>query len=144
MNRIKYNLKAALDNGGWLLALSLVSAALIIFLVVLPGLGADTTPISDDKTVRQVPSEGDTGFPVEFFCQDSDTKVTALPAPDASGITYQLVRVKNGVTESVIYNTGPSDSSRVATHYFDQAGQQQSEPAFVNDKAKDCIERRAQ
>lgn len=139
----KQIVKDALDNGGWQTVVIVLLAGLVVFLVLLPVLGADTTPVTDDKTVKIVPAQGETGFPVETFCRDPLTKVTVTPNPDASGITYQLVRVKDSITESVVYTTGPDDANRAATHYKDVAGTQESEPAFVNDKARDCLEDKA-
>lgn len=116
--------------------------------VIAPELGADTTPTSSDATVikvtQVVPTTGDAGFPVAVFCHDENVTVTPGIVPDA-GVAYQLVRTVDGVTETVRWLTF---EGREATHYWDVKQPdgsfiQDSEPAFVDDAAKKCIEEKA-
>ena len=133
-----FSVMRALSSYGWLVALAVAVLALaIVYARPIPALIPATTEI------HRVPASGIDGWPVAVFCNDPQTKVTYLPAPDASGATYQLVRVVNGVTESVIWTTGPDGESRTATHYYDSTVGQQSEPAVMNDDARRCVESRA-
>ena len=126
-------LRSAASEGGIWLALAIATAALVAALAALPRAGVDTTPLSDDKEVRIVPSTGEQGFPVATFCEDRLTTVRGFLAPDSSGIVYQMIRVKDGVTESVVVTPGG------ATRYWDGPEGQQSEPAFVTAEARQCI-----
>lgn len=129
-------LRNEIEERAWWLALLLAAAAVVIALTAGPEV-TDVTPLRDDKTVRVVPASGEQGFPVEAFCLDKLTKVSEFPAPDSSGVTYQLLRVKDGVTESVIVSPGG------AKRYWDAPEGQQSEPAFVTAKAEKCISDKA-
>ena len=122
-------------RGVTLFALTCVAAALFI----LPLL-TDVTPLVDDRTVKLVPATGIQGFKVEEFCNDPLTKVTFYPVPDSSGSTYQLLRVKQGMTESVTVVQNAQNEIVVATHYHDGPTGQVAQPAYVSDKAFDCIE----
>ena len=133
---------------GWrgvsLFAVLITLATLVTFLVILPVGGVDTTPASDDVNIKTVPASGVGGFQVAEFCADTATKVRGpIAAPDASGNTYELLRVRSSITETVIIVMGPDGNTRVATHYFDTVGGQASEPATVSEAARDCINRKA-
>ena len=135
-----FSVRRALSSYGWAVSLLVATLALLVALVGLPEAGIDVTPTRDDVTIKVVPASGIEGFKVAVFCSDPQTKVTALPAPDATGLTYQLLRIVNGVTETVVWVTG----TRTATHYYDSTVGQQSEPAIISDAAKECVERRSQ
>lgn len=124
------------------LAVSIATAFIVIGVVYkgAPAVGIDTRPAED---VTIVPATGDEGFPVETFCQDDKTTVKAIPAPDASGVTYQMLRVRDGVTETVRVVTNAQDEVAVGTHYWDQDGVQQDEPAVVTQAARECIDTKA-
>ena len=92
---------------------------------------------------RSIPATGEQGFNVEGFCQDKLTTVDAFLALDASGETYQILRVKDGVTESVIAVVNPRGETVVANHYYQEGGVQKSEAAFLTDKARDCLARKS-
>ena len=90
-------------------------------------------------TERIVPATGVEGFNTAIFCEDDLTRVKALPAPDASGVTYQLTRMKDGVFETVTVVLNPTGETVTATHYYDTAVGQQPQPAVINDAARKCI-----
>lgn len=100
-------------------------------------------PVPGDKTIF-VPATGIDGFNTEVFCQDPLTKVKPLPAPDA-GVTYQLTRVRDNVSETVLVVLSPSGdvNTEFSRHFYDTTVGQQPEPAFVTDKALDCIRKKA-
>lgn len=129
----------------------------VLALVTLGGFGgylavvglhsAGTNPPGTGNTVTVAPAEGVKSFTVIDFCNDPLTKVTILPAPDASGTTYQLTRVRDGRSESVVVVENPAHEVNFATHYFDATNattgkaEQQSEPAVVDGAGKSCIEK---
>lgn len=122
-------------------ALVTLGAGLLTANVILPeAAGIDTQPLGDDYSVA--PASGVEGLDVEAFCRDPLTVVLALAAPDASGVSYQLGRVRDAKTETVLVVL--SEGAFAATHYFDTTEGQQSAPAFVTTKARDCIEDKAQ
>lgn len=89
-----------------------------------------------------LPTTGAEGFNLEAFCEDSLTKVKLEYAPDGSAPTYQITRTRDGVFESAKVIQGVD----TGTHYWDDASKtvvQQSEPAYVSDKAKECLERKS-
>lgn len=108
---------------------------------VVLAIGTVFALVPPEEKVEQVPTTGEQGYPVAAFCADPATTVRDTTIPGVSEQTYELVRLKNNVQESVIWiGTGSG-----ATHwYYDSAGVQQSEPAVVDEDAKKCIERKAQ
>lgn len=90
--------------------------------------------------VVEVPSTGVEGFPVAEFCHDDLTEVLLFPAPDAAGSSYQLTRVKEGVTETVVVVLNAAGDISQATHYHDTPQGQVSQPALIDDDARECIE----
>src|SRR3990167_859092 len=101
---------------------------------------ADVT--GTEKTIMIAPASGIEGFDTTLFCNDKLTKVKAIPAPDASGITYELTRVRDQKTETVVVVLAPDQSILLAKHYYDAAVGQQSEPAIVGEDARKCIEKK--
>src|SRR3990167_2684973 len=104
-------------------------------------------PVTRDLTgtetkIMIAPASGIEGFDTTLFCNDKLTKVKAIPAPDASGITYELTRVRNQKTETVLVVLAPDQSILLAKHYYDAAVGQQSEPAIVEEDARKCIEKK--
>lgn len=136
-----FSVRRALKDYGWAVSLLVATLALLVALVGLPEAGVDTTPTRDDVTIKVVPASGIEGFKVALLCSDPQTRVTALPAPDTTGPTYQLLRIVNGITETVVWVSG--GGNRTASHYYDSTVGQQSEPAVIDDDAKRCIEKRA-
>ena len=138
-----WSFRRAFKDYGWMLALVVAAAALTL---VVGASRATNTPIpgAESTEVKVVAATGAEGFPVEAFCNDPLTKVAELPAPDASGITYQLLRIRDGKSETVVWTTGPTSNSPIAKHfYYDEAGKQQNEAAIVTAGAKNCIEEKA-
>lgn len=102
----------------------------------VPGTGGDT--------IRIVPASGVEGFNTERFCADPLTQVRQFISPDASGVTYQLMRVRDGVAETVTVVYAADSSVLVAQHYYDTAtAGQQSEPAILNVEAQKCMRGKA-
>jgi len=126
------------------MALLLVIVALLLFLIALPEAGIDTTPTRDDKTYKIVPALGQTGFPVENFCNDPLTRVESFLAPDASGESWVLSRTRDGVSELVVVSSGRDGANLIATHYYTVSGGQVSEEAFLTDGAWGCIRKKVQ
>ena len=130
---------------GALLCLSLISiTGMVINGAIINVDEAPQITVGGKGNVVTVPATGVEGFPVDLFCADPLTTVQDFEAPDASGITYQLLRVRDGKTETVVIVMGANGDTRVATHYYDSLVGQQSEPAFVNEKARECIEDKAE
>ena len=130
--------------GASLFALAVALAALFMALIALPGAGVDTTPVSDDVTLEIAPATGIDSLDALDFCNDPRTAVRAFPAPDASGTTYQLTRVRDQRSEAVVVVLGPDKGIVMAASYYDTELGQQSRPAIVSDKARECIERKAE
>lgn len=125
------------------LIIALLALALAVFAVVRVGFD-EPIPLAGEKvTIKVVPASGVQGFMAGPFCADPLTQVRALPAPDASGTTYQLLRVRDLKTETVTVVIGADKSLIVATHYYDSAIGQQSEPAILDEDARSCVLRRA-
>ena len=139
MKSVAQRMREAGPLGVGLLATGAALAALVFTAILNGAASVDVTPLNDDVTRNVLPASGIEGFPGAVFCNDPQTIVTALPAPDASGLTYQLLRIVNGVTETVVWVSG----SRTATHYYDSTVGQQSEPAVIDNDAKRCIEGKA-
>lgn len=100
-------------------------------------------PVLSPEPKVVVPATGIEGYTaVLAFCNEATIK--KLPAPDATGITYQLTRVKGGVSETIVVVLAPTGQTTFAKHYYDTSAGQQSEPAVVDEDAKDCIRKRAQ
>lgn len=131
---------------------SIVSAGILVlaaFGLLMIGDQADIREAIEGETKPTpivVPAaSGIEGFNVEQFCNDPLTKAQAFEVPDA-GVTYQLTRVRDGKSETVRVVVNPSGVvlNEYATHYYDSAVGQQSEPAFVSKDALGCIEKKAQ
>lgn len=119
--------------------IALVVACLALFLVY-------TRPVSQiPATVQRdiVPATGEQGFNANDFCSDPRTDVAKNLSPDASGITYEMKRVASGVSETVTVVLAQTGDVLYAKHFWDQSGVQQSEPAFVDDDVKSCLERKS-
>ena len=95
-----------------------------------------------EKKIMIAPASGVEGFDAGLFCNDPLTTVRAIPAPDASGTTYELARVRDQKTETVVVVLAPDQSILLAKHYYDAAVGQQSEPAIVEEDARKCIEKK--
>lgn len=131
-------------RGVWLFTIVWLVALTFFVVVLLNGVAnVDVTPLRDDKEIKIAPASGVEGFAVEGFCADPMTKVAPFLAPDASGITYQLSRVRAGKTESVTIVKNADGETRIAKHYYSTTVGQQSEDAVVNAEAWKCIERRS-
>ncbi len=131
---------------GWLHVLLQFSGVIAVLLVVYVILGEPSgvdVPVGE-KADNIVASTGIDGFPVADFCNDPLTKVDPFVAPDASGVTYQLLRVRNGVTETVIVVLDKDGSVVVGKHYFDAADGQHVEPAFLTDSARNCLKKKTE
>ena len=89
--------------------------------------------------INIVAASGLPAFPVETFCMDPMTEVLALPAPDSSATTFQLLRVRGGVPESLVWIEG----NAVGTHFYQGADIQQSNVASVSAAAVACILRKS-
>lgn len=119
------------------LQLSGVIAVLLVIYVMLGEPGGVDVPVGEGKDV--IPATGEQGFNVEVFCEDELTIVRPFPAPDASGVTYQLTRLKSGVFETVIVVMDVANTVRTADHYADGPTGQAKQPAFITDNARECI-----
>ena len=118
---------------------ALLVACFALFLVYtrpIPELIPATT------STNVVPATGEEGFNVAVFCDDKLTSVRATIAPDASGVTYELRRVKNNVTETVTIVLAQTGDILYAKHFSDGPAGQESGAAFVTDQAKQCITRK--
>ena len=121
---------------GWLLAVVVaVLAVVVVYSRPIPALIPATTE------THIVPATGEQGFPVETFCEDSKTTVKEKEHPDESGTTYELIRIRDGVIESVVWTSGPDGDNPIATHYA-YLGDQQREQATVTKEARECILRK--
>jgi hypothetical protein len=95
--------------------------------------------VQPKEVTELVPTTGEQGYPVAEFCADPLTKVRDTTIPGVSEQTYELVRLKDGVQETVTW-IGTTDG---ATHWFNVNGAQTQEPAVVDDEAKKCIAEKA-
>ncbi len=102
------------------------------------GFGGNNAPTN----IVIAPASGVESFDAAPFCNDPVTVVKKFPAPDASGATYQLTRVRDAKAETVTVVLGADKSVVLATHYFDTAIGQDSEPAIVNADSRTCIEKK--
>lgn len=125
----------AASNYGWLLALAV--AAFAVFLVYVKAPAQVGIPLPGD--VYTVPASGLEGFNVDAFCDDPETRVAVFLAPDASGTTYQLSRVRDNVPEAVVVVKSIDGETRMAKHYYTAEAGQQSEDAVVTEGAWTCI-----
>ncbi len=114
---------------------ALILAVVVILLIYTRPVPA-VIPATTEENV--VPATGEQGFNTKEFCNDNATTVVRTIAPDASGATYELKRLKNGVSETVAVVLAPTSDVLYAKHFWDQNGQQ-TEPAYVDDDAKRCI-----
>ena len=117
---------------------ALLAACLALFLVYTRPI--NEIPATTSKNV--IPATGEQGFNAKTFCEDSLTSVSKVISPDASGVTYQMQRVKDGVSETVTIVIAQTHDVLFATHYWDTPAGQQSEPAFVDEDVKRCLERK--
>ena len=126
---------------GWALAVLALAISITAFYARVPEqVGAPST----GTNILIAPASGLDGFDVGPFCDDPLTKVKGpLPAPDASGNSYQLIRVRDGKSETVTLVLAPDKSITLATHYFDSDVGQVPEPAFLKDSARACVEKKA-
>lgn len=120
-----------------------VSVTALLLAYAALGKPAGQVPLVGGNDVHVVPASGVDGFNTAVFCADPLTKVRLFPSPDSAGKTYQLTRVRDNVTESVVYVLNPDDSTRLATHYYDSSVGQQSGPAVITQEARDCIAKKA-
>src|SRR5688572_18493376 len=95
-----YRIWDALGDYGWLVGVVCLLAAGAFFYLGGPDAAGLPEPSQDEIVIA--PKSGVEGFEVEPFCNDPLTKVEPLPAPDSSGITYQLTRTRDRVTETVV------------------------------------------
>lgn len=122
----------------------LVAWSIVLSLYVLAGKPAGDLPVIGGDTQQIVPASGPEGFPVEPFCKDPATQIKALTTPDAPGITYQMLRLRDGVPEAVIWPAGEHGDNLVATRYwYDDNHVQQSQTATVTPAARRCVETKA-
>lgn len=125
------SIKNALASGGWLVA----SVAL-----VLGALGGNVA--APQETVNIVPASGVEGFiAAEEFCRDPATKVTYMLVPDA-GLSYEAMRTKDGVTESVVTLVGFDGQPSPGVHWYNTTVGQQKEPAVIDKEAAACFRER--
>lgn len=116
---------------GWVKTVYFALGVAIIVGILLLFFGpliTDVTPLSDDET--EVPAIGEEGYNTAQFCDDKLTEITYKPIPDG-GKLYQLLRVKDGIQESVVWN----DAAPSGTYFGDR-----DRPAHITDKARTCIE----
>lgn len=113
----------------------------IVVLVVVFTRPVDVIPTTTQQNI--LPATGEQGFNAKTFCEDSLTSVSKVIAPDASGVTYQMQRVKDGVSETVTIVLAQTHDVLFATHYWDTPNGQQSEPAFVDEGVEKCLERKS-
>ncbi len=103
------------------------------------GKGIEITD-SKDVTVIVIAATGSDAYPVDQFCADPLTKVSpAISTHQDQAQGYQLERVRDDKHEAVIWN----GETLGATHFWFEDGEQRSEPAIVNDAAKECIEEKS-
>lgn len=117
----------------------LAGAALAVALFALYQVSGD--PVGDlpgTEETKIIAATGSGLYDVEPFCDDPLTKVYASPAPN-NDITYELVRVRDGKQEAVIWNGHTAG----AEHWWFVGAVQNSEPALVNADAEDCIKDKA-
>ena len=129
----------AIGGYGWLVG---VVGMLLMGAILYLGAPQQVGLPAPSEDVKVVPASGIDGFPVEQFCVDPLTKVRELPAPDASGTAYQLVRVRDQRTETVVVVMDTEGGMRLGTHYYDTAVGQDSEPAVLNGDARACIDKK--
>lgn len=133
----------AAKNWGWALAigLALVALAVVYSRPDVPVVGQP--PATTEEKI--VAATGAEGFPVETFCKDPLTQVKPLEnPPGVSGLTFQLVRLRDGVQEAVIWQSGEhGDNLGAIRYWFDENGVQQSANAVVTSRARDCIQEKA-
>lgn len=110
---------------------------------VLSGQPAGNLPGTGDTIQNVVPATGDQGFNAETFCSDPETNVSKAISPDATGVTYEMKRVRDGVSETVTVVLAQTGDVLYAKHFYDQGGVQQSQPAFVDGSVIRCLERKS-
>ena len=136
------SLKRAASEWGWFLGV----AGLLVGILALVIAVRVNAPLARDATgaqlTRVVPATGIEGFNTSFFCNEDLTKVKPKLIPDV-GISYELLRVKDGVAESVTIIIALDSKVLVSTHYYDTTQGQQSEPAVVDKATLDCLARKA-
>lgn len=121
--------------------IGIVVSQVVMGVYVLSGQPAGDLPGTGD-TYHVVPATGEQGFNAKNFCSDPLTSVRKTVSPDASGATYELKRIKAGVTETVTIVLAPTGEQVYARHFYDLDGSQQSEPAYVDEDVKSCLEKK--
>jgi hypothetical protein len=133
----------ALSDWGWIIPTVGWAVTVVVLMFGLPEAGVDTNPTKSDPKFDIVAATGFESFPVEEFCNDPDTRVAApFEVPDSSAKTYQLIRDRNGIVETVVV-VASDDNIVAATHYSDTSTSQRSQPASVSDQALKCIKGKA-
>lgn len=126
----------AARNWGWVFG----PLGFLVAILVLVGADQANAPVPlPGDTTKIVPATGIGGLDVEPFCTDAATTVGFSIVPDG-GYSHELVRIKDGVTETVTVSFAQDGSVAPAKHYFDSTAGPASQPAVVNQKAVDCIE----
>lgn len=82
-----------------------------------------------------VPNTGIEGWKALEFCKDPKTEVQAFNSPDASGITYQMMRVRDGVPESATFVYSPTGQMVIGKHYFNV----EVSPGHYEQRSEDAI-----
>lgn len=120
--------------GAILTVLGAAVVALLIYTNAPDVVGVDVKP---GDTIKVQPATGPEGYDVLPFCLDPATKLVARePVPSTDVTTYTLERIRDGRQELVVWR----DVVRGAEHWFyDAAGVQQKENAYVEAEAKECI-----
>lgn len=139
-------LPRALSHRGWILAAGGFLAIGMIWyasVIVLTQATGQPVPGFQQDTIKVAPASGVNSFAADNFCADPLTTVREFEAPDASGTTYQLTRVKDGKTETVTAVFDTNKAILMAKHYYDTNSGQDSEGAIVNQAARDCITKKA-
>lgn len=138
-------LKGASSNGGLWLASIVLAFGLGFSLVILPSLGADTTPLHSDADKVVVNASGEQGYKVdENVCKAYKVGEPEL-IPDV-GLSYTLKRMTNGISESVIINAdfnGNIVNPEFNRHFYNTQTGQQPELAYVTPDGWKCIQERA-
>lgn len=127
----------AREAGPWMVAgVALAVALFAVGLVYAKLPDAVGLPLPTENKI--IAATGSGLYDVEPFCNDPLTEVFASPSPD-NEITYELLRVRDGKQEAVIWN----GHTPGATHWWFDGGEQNSEPALVNGDAEKCIRDKA-
>jgi len=129
---------------GWLLGIfgfALGILSIIIVLNIERGVIDPVTPIGDKIMITA--AVGVEGFKTTEFCNSPGATASGIQAPDASGITYEIRRVLNGKTETVVFVLDSKQEIQYAKHFYDTSVNQDSEPAVIDKDALACAKRKA-